>query len=281
MPADLHLHSIYSDGSFTPSELVEMAARKGIDTIALSDHDTIEGINEMIAAARLRDIEVIPAIEFSTSQDGVEIHILGYYIDFNSRTFLEEVKRLFDQRLKRSEMMVEKLNRLGVEISFQDVKEIAGDKYVGRPHIARAMKKAGYIKEIGEAFTDQYIGNGGRAYVGREKISPREAIEIIRKNGGIAVLAHPFFVNGGDSLDKKSIELLAEDGLEGLEVFHSRHSQEVSGYYLKIAEELGLLVTGGSDFHGESSPDVKIGDVLLADEYVRGFREYYKNLRKI
>ncbi|NLM96149.1 MAG: PHP domain-containing protein [Halanaerobiaceae bacterium] len=281
MPADLHLHSIYSDGSFTPSELVEMAARKGIDTIALSDHDTIEGINEMIAAARLRDIEVIPAIEFSTSQDGVEIHILGYYIDFNSRTFLEEVKRLFDQRLKRSEMMVEKLNRLGVEISFQDVKEIAGDKYVGRPHIARAMKKAGYIKEIGEAFTDQYIGNGGRAYVGREKISPREAIEIIRKNGGIAVLAHPFFVNGGDSLDKKSIELLAEDGLEGLEVFHSRHSQEVSGYYLKIAEELGLLVTGGSDFHGESSPDVKIGDVLLADEYVRGFREYYKNRRKI
>lgn len=281
MPADLHLHSIYSDGSFTPSELVEMAARKGIDTIALSDHDTIEGINEMIAAARLRDIEVIPAIEFSTSQDGVEIHILGYYIDFNSRTFLEEVKRLFDQRLKRSEMMVEKLNRLGVEISFQDVKEIAGDKYVGRPHIARAMKKAGYIKEIGEAFTDQYIGNGGRAYVGREKISPREAIEIIRKNGGIAVLAHPFFVNGGDSLDKKSIELLAEDGLEGLEVFHSRHSQEVSGYYLKIAEELGLLVTGGSDFHGESSPDVKIGDVLLADEYVREFREYYKNLRKI
>lgn len=279
MPADLHLHSIYSDGSFPPSELVEMAVQKGLDTIALSDHDTVEGISEMIAIARLKGIDVVPAIEFSTYQNGAEIHILGYYIDYNSRIFLEKVKRLFDLRLKRSEEMLEKLNRLGVEISFQDLKEIATDKYIGRPHIARAMIRAGYIKEIGEAFTDKYIGNGGRAYVEKESLSPREAIEIIKENGGIAVLAHPFFVNGGDSLDKKGIELLVEDGLEGLEVYHSKHNQEVSAYYLEIAEELSLLVTGGSDFHGESLPEIQIGDVLLADKYVKRFKDYYKNHR--
>lgn len=279
MPADLHLHSIYSDGSFPPSELVEMAVRKGLDTIALSDHDTVEGIRETLAAARLKDIDLIPAIEFSTYREGAEIHILGYYIDYNSRGFLEKVKRLFDLRLKRSKEMVEKLNRLGVEISFQDLKEIATDKYIGRPHIARAMIKAGYIKEIGEAFTDKYIGNGGRAYVEKESLTPREAIDIIRGNGGIAVLAHPYFVNGGDSLDKNGIELLVEDGLEGLEVYHSKHSRDISTYYLEIAEELGLLVTGGSDFHGESSPDIQIGDVLLADKYVKRFKDYNKSHR--
>lgn len=279
MPGDLHLHSSYSDGSFKPSELVEMAARKGLDTIALSDHDTVEGISEMLAAARIKGIDVIPALEFSTYQDGAEIHILGYYIDYNSRSFLEKVKRLFDLRLKRSKEMIEKLNRLGVEISFRDLKEIATDKYIGRPHIARAMIKAGYIKEIGEAFTDKYIGNGGRAYVEKESLTPREAINIIRGNGGIAVLAHPYFVNGGDSLDKNGIELLVEDGLEGLEVYHSKHSRDISTYYLEIAEELGLLVTGGSDFHGESSPDIQIGDVLLADKYVKRFKDYNKSHR--
>ncbi|MEJ6951421.1 PHP domain-containing protein [Natronospora cellulosivora (SeqCode)] len=273
MVADLHVHSIFSDGSYSPEQLVDMAIEKGLKAIALADHDTVEGVEKMIIAGKEKGIEVIPAIELSTYCDKAEIHILGYKIDYKADFFLEEVKRLFKIRQERAEKMVKKLNEIGVKISYLDVKELAGDKYIGRPHIAKALLHAGYINKIEEAFTKEYIANGGRAYVPKERIAPENAIELIHKAGGVAVLAHPYLVNKGDSFDREGIEKLRDIGLDGVEVYHSKHDQETSKYYKKIAEDLDLLITGGSDFHGETSPDVELGDIRINEESLRKVKE--------
>ncbi len=280
MTADLHLHSIYSDGSFSPKELIEMAVNKGVKTIALADHDTVEGVGEIVECGLEKGIEVIPAIEFSTFSDQAEIHILGYYIDYKSEVFLAKIKELFKSRLNRARKMVEKLNDLGIGITYKGVQGLAGDKYIGRPHIARAMIAAGYIDTMKQAFSNDYIGNGGKAYVSKSRLSPADAIEIIKQAGGIAALAHPFFINNGNSLDKEAIKSLISLGLEGIEVFHSQHNKQTSDFYLDIAGDLGLLVTGGSDFHGENTPGLEIGDVLLDEKYVAKLRKYYQEKGK-
>ncbi len=277
MAADLHLHSIYSDGSFSPKELIEMAVNKGVKAIALADHDTVEGVEEMVEYGLEKGIEVIPAIEFSTFSKQAEIHILGYYIDYKEEVFLAKIKELFNSRLNRAREMVKKLNNLGIGISYKDVQGLAGDKYIGRPHIARAMIAAGYIDTMKQAFSTDYIGNGGRAYVSKSRLSPADAIKIIKQAGGIAVLAHPFFINNGNSLDKDTIKSFISLGLEGIEVYHSQHDKQTSDYYLDIAKDLGLLVTGGSDFHGANTPGLEIGDVILAEKYVAELRRYYQD----
>ena len=269
MGADLHLHSTYSDGSFSPEELVKMAQEKNISTIAIADHDTVEGTAEAIKAGWEYDIEVIPALEFSTYWGKAEIHILGYEIDYEQKDLLEKINEIFEARKDRAQKMISLLQKQGVEISFKQVKDLAGDKYIGRPHIARSLIKKGYINEIGEAFSEQYIGNGGQAYVPKYKLEPAEAIQLIKKAGGIPVLAHPVFINHGQPLRRKEILELVDVGLEGVEVFHSKHTKSDSQYYKKLAEEFDLLITGGTDFHGENNPGVKIGDIILEDEYVK------------
>ncbi|MFW5981184.1 MAG: PHP domain-containing protein [bacterium] len=260
MLADLHVHSIFSDGSLSPEELIALAKKRGLTTIALADHDTVEGLNRMITAGKNSNIEVIPAVELSTYMENAEIHILAYFIDYQSKKFLKEIKRLFDIRIERARKMVSKLNEMGIKISFTDIQKMAGDKYIGRPHIARALVKANYINEIDEAFTSEYIGNGGRAYVAKERIAPDKAINLIHQAGGIAVLAHPYFISKGDPFNKEDIKKLMAKGLDGIEVYHSKHNQEVSNYYYNIAKELDLIITGGSDFHGQSTPEVKLGE---------------------
>jgi len=145
---------------------------------------------------------------------------------------------------------------------------MAGDDYIGRPHIAKLMVKRGYINEMKDAFTDQYIGNGGKAYVEKYKLSPVEAIDLILNTGGIPVLAHPVFINHGEPMDKQDIKKLKDTGLLGLEVYHSKHNEKTIGYYKNIAQELNLLITGGSDFHGENSPGVNLGDIRLSDDHI-------------
>lgn len=268
MTADLHLHSIYSDGSYTPEELVKEAVKKGFKTIAIADHDTVEGVAKAKEAAKNFDIEIIPAIEFSTFRDKAEIHILGYFVDHNDSNLLKESKKIFSARKERARKMVELLNKTGVKISFEQVKNIAGDDYLGRPHVAKIMLKEGYINEIGEAFTEDYIGNGGKAYVPKYKLSPEKAIDIINNAGGIAVIAHPEFINHGEAMSFEDIKELKKDGLQGIEVYQSKHDKKAVKKYKKIAENLDLLITGGSDFHGENSPDVNLGDIRLSDERV-------------
>ena len=272
--ADLHIHSTYSDGSYTPFELIKKAKKKEITTIAIADHDTVAGVREAIIAGEKENIDLIPAIELSTFRGQAEIHILGYYIDYKDNKLLAKIKEIFAARLNRARKMVKLLNENGVNITFKQVKNIAGDDYIGRPHIARAMVEAEYIEEMGEAFTDNYIGNGGQAYVPKYKISPQEAIRIIKNAGGIPVLAHPIFINHGQPMNFADIKGLVEHGLQGIEVYHSKHNAKDSKYYKKIATELDLLITGGSDFHGENSPGVEIGDIILKDKYVNQLNNF-------
>ncbi|NLJ84144.1 MAG: PHP domain-containing protein [Halanaerobiaceae bacterium] len=280
MPADLHLHSIYSDGSCTPAELVELARERGLDTVALADHDTVAGLDEMIQAGKEKGIQVIPALELSTYDGEVELHILAYFIEYRNPAFREKIKKLYEKRKERAAGMIARLNELGVGLTYQEVRKVAGTDYIGRPHIARAMVEGGYVREMKDAFSTEYIGNGGRAYLPKYKLGTEEAIGMIHEYGGIAVLAHPFYVNGRDYMDKEAIGALAEYGLDGLEVYHSKHSKEVTAYYLTIARELGLLVSGGSDYHGENSPGVKMGDIRLADRYVEQIQEYYRERKE-
>lgn len=268
MSADLHIHTTYSDGSFTPAEIIDKAVERGFNTIAISDHDTLEGIKPALDYAADIDIEVIPAIEFSTFRGKAEIHVLGYFIDYKDENLKDKVKKIYDARKLRAKKMVNLLNKEGVKITFAEVREVAGDDYIGRPHLAQTMVKKGYIDKIGDAFTEQYIGNGGRAYVKKYKISPEEAIDLILESGGIPVLAHPIFINHGKPLREDDIKELKENGLLGVEVYHSKQTAEDSKYYKNIAKKLDLLIKGGSDFHGENSPGVDLGDIRLEDKYV-------------
>jgi len=273
MSADLHIHTTFSDGSYTPEEIVDMGIENNFNTIAISDHDTLEGIKPAINYSSEKSIDVIPAIEFSTFRGKAEIHVLGYFIDYENVTLKKKVKQIYNARKIRAQKMVDLLNQQNIDISFEEVRELAGDDYIGRPHIANLMVKKGYINKMGEAFTDQYIGNGGKAYVKKYKISPEEAIELILKSGGIPVLAHPIFINHGKPLREEDIKKLKENGLKGIEVYHSKHNRKNSKYYKEVAENLDLVITGGSDFHGKNSPGVKLGDIRLDDIYVEKLKE--------
>ncbi len=280
MPADLHLHSTYSDGSYQPEELLKLARSKGLDTIAIADHDTIKGSKKAIKIKDDYDVEVIPAIEFSTYKNKAEIHILGYYIDFANKQLKQEVDNIFQARIKRAEKMIDKLNKQGVAISLKEIKNKIEDEYIGRPHIAQEMIEKGYIDEIGEAFTDKYIGNNGQAYVSKYKLTPKKAIKIVKEAQGIPVVAHPGFINNGLPLNKEDIKEMKKSGLEGIEVFHSRHSSDERAYYRSVAEELDLVITGGSDFHGDKTPEIELGDVNLNIKYVDDLKvksEIHKN----
>lgn len=275
MSADLHIHSTASDGSDTPEEVVELAIAKGFNTIAVADHDTVDGIERAVKAAENKKLEIIPAIEFSTFQDKAEIHILGYFIDYTDKILINKINEIFQARLNRAKMMIDLLKEQGVKITFNQVKKMAGDEYIGRPHIAKTMIEKGYIEKMGEAFTEKYIGNGGKAYVAKYQLTPVDAIKLIKKTGGIPVLAHPVFINHGEALVKEDIKTLKKSGLEGIEVFHSKHKKKDSRYYKKVARELNLIITGGSDYHGDNSPDIELGDIILEDKYV----EKLKNSR--
>ncbi|MFO7814448.1 MAG: PHP domain-containing protein [Halanaerobiales bacterium] len=273
MSADLHIHTIYSDGSYTPQEIVDKAKQAGFKTIAISDHDTLKGIKPALKYAEDKDIEVIPAIEFSTFRGKAEIHILGYFIDYEDDLLKEKVQKIYDSRKKRAQKMIKLLNQENIEITFEEVRNVAGDDYIGRPHIAKLMVQKGYINQMGEAFTEDYIGNGGRAYVKKYKISPIQAINLIQNSGGIPVLAHPIFINHGEPLREVDIKELKFNGLIGIEVYHSKHNKDDEKYYKGIAEKLDLLITGGSDFHGENSPGVKLGDIRLDSVHVKRLKE--------
>jgi hypothetical protein len=268
MPADLHLHSTASDGSDAPAEVVRRVAAAGFTAMALADHDTMDGVAEAVHEAGRAGIRCIPAVEYSTLDDEREIHMLGYGLDPDDAALRKELRRLSAGRFNRAMLMVEKLNELGVSVTWERVQQIAGDENVGRPHVARAMQEAGYIREIKEAFTEEWIANGGRAYVERVKITPEESIAQIRAAGGVAVLAHPGrFRSDDDTIGDEVIERYIAAGLEGIEVFYSRHTPAMESHYRGLAERHGLVMTGGSDDHG-SNAEPLLGTIRLPDEYV-------------
>ncbi len=243
---DLHIHSSASDGKYSPAEIVRKAAGAGLKIIALTDHDTVDGIAPALEASEaFPGIKVIPGVEISTDVPSGEVHILGYFIDYTCKELLLKLENMRNSRQKRAQEMIKLLAELGMPVDWQRVREIAGNGSIGRPHIARAMLEKGYITTLKEAF-NKYIAWGGPAYVKREKMAPSEAIEMILHAGGLPVLAHPLTVNDHETL----IAGLAADGLAGIEAYYGEYSDEDIRKLVNLADKYGLIVTGGSDYHG-------------------------------
>lgn len=266
--ADLHLHTTCSDGILTPAELVTQAIAKGFSAISITDHDTTSGLDEAFETAATTGLEVIPGLELSTLEGEREIHLLGYYPDRHNRDLQLMLEKIIGARKNRALYMIQKLNDLGCDLSLDRVKEIADSQFIGRPHIARAMLEKGYIKEASEAFSEAYIGRGGRAYVERFKLTPAEGIKLLQQAGAITVLAHPGFLSKGEPVTEAEITALIQAGLRGIEVFYSRHSVAQTAAYYEIATRRNLLITGGSDCHGQQGETNNLGSIKLLYNYV-------------
>lgn len=250
MSVDMHVHTSASDGTDSPQEVVKKAKGIGLRAIAITDHDTFDGIEPAVTAGQIEKIEIIPGIELGSEYNGEEIHILGYFLKTNNQELLEKLELFQATRITRMEKMIKKLREYGFSIDINKVLAISGTGTVGRPHLAAAMVDAGAVKAIAEAF-DLYIGHGRPAYIPRFKLSPADAVRLIRRASGVPVLAHP-----GLNKSVVIIKELIDEGLAGLEVYHPAHSREQEHYYRRLANENGLLVTGGSDYHG---PEHKAG----------------------
>ena len=262
---DLHVHSTASDGKYSPGEVVAKAAGLGLQAIALTDHDSIEGIVPALKAARAYpELRVIPGVEISTDMPEGQVHVLGYFPDYKSRKLKSALERFRNSREIRARGMVTKLITLGVDIDWQRVREIAGEGSVGRPHIAEAMLEKGYINSFNEAF-NKYIGHNGPAYVEREKMTPAEAVELILQVKGLPVLAHPYTVGN----PKEMIKELNKAGLIGIEAYYKDYSADETSFLVGLAEKYNLIATGGTDYHGiENTNETMIGGVAVPMESV-------------
>lgn len=262
---DLHIHSTASDGRLSPADIVCHSAERGLSVIAITDHDTIDGVaSALIAAKALPGLKIIPGIELSTDVPQGEVHVLGYFIDYTDREFQATLEGLRNSRLKRAQGMITKLKNLGIHIDWERVREIAGEGSIGRPHIAQAMLEKGYISSMKEAFT-RYISREGPAYVEREKMTPVEAVELVLKVNGLPVLAHPFTTNNPEVL---IVELKAA-GLVGIEAYYDGYTADEINELVSFANRYNLIATGGSDYHGlEAANETMIGGVDVPMESV-------------
>jgi predicted metal-dependent phosphoesterase TrpH len=265
--ADLHVHTACSDGTLTPEQLVKEALARGLSALAIVDHDTTEALGVAIAAAGGTGLEVIPGIELTAQHENQEIHILGYFLDYHNNELLEKLKSVRLNRIQRVYQIVKNLDELGVKLNPETVFSISGKATVGRMHIARALVKEGLVGSTAEAFR-KYIGDKSPAYVLGFRLSVPEAIQLIQRAGGVAVLAHPYILHN-DAL----ITEFAGYGLQGLEVHYPEHSQSMVNFYLDLAKKLNLLVTGGTDFHGSVKPEIKLGMIKIPLELVEKLRQ--------
>ena len=270
MSADLHIHSNLSDGTHAPQAVVDLAKAAGLKTIALTDHDTVDGSQPAQKRGAEVGVEVIPGIEFTTETLNAELHILGYFMDYTDPKFTGVLDKVQKDRVQRIYKIVDKLKALGVDILPKDVFAISGEKAPGRPHVARALVSRGAVANFKEAF-NRYLDSRSPAYVPHYKLTPAEAIRLITGLKGIAVFAHPAVSN----CDEMIPELMAE-GLRGIEAEYGGHRPDQTKHYLNVARKYGLLVTGGSDFHGlDSGREVALGDFSIADELVDKLKNEY------
>ncbi len=259
--ADLHLHTRASDGELSPEAIMSLAQYSGLETIAITDHDTLEGAKEALALTEKYAITLIPGVEISTEYDPGTLHILGYFPAY-PEGFEGILKRLQDARMLRFPRIIERLNALGMDISESDVKEIAREGQIGRPHIAKALLKKGLVRDFEEAFV-RYLGKGRPAYVEKYRMTSPEALGEILRFGGIPVLAHPFTLNLENQDVRSFIDNLVREGLKGIEVFYPEHTKSQRKFYLEIAKEFGLIATGGTDYHGGGRNETSVGDYGL------------------
>ena len=265
MSCDLHTHSTCSDGSQTPQEIVAEAIAKNLTALAIADHDTVQGVVPAIEAARGSDLRVIPAVEISTEFKKTEVHILGYWIELDNAALHEKFTYVREARRLRADEIVSKLRQNGVEITIDDVLAQSDGVSLGRPHVAQALLEKGYVKDMQNAF-DRFLGRDKPAFVPRYKLSPYEAVEAIHEARGCPVLAHP-----GLGVSDYVIDGLIEAGIEGLEAYHTHHSPSNTRRAIRIAEQHGLLITGGTDSHGpKGSYPVEVGSLDIPDACAEG-----------
>ena len=262
---DLHTHSTASDGIYSPSDLLKLAHEAGLRILALTDHDSTAGLDEASDAALHLAIDLIPGIEINTDVGQDEIHVLGYYLEYQRPEFQAILQVLRDARVHRGQRMVELLNQQGVHITWERVRQIAQGS-VGRPHVAKALLEGGYVQSMGEAF-DKYIGRGCPAYVPRYKLAPADAIRLIRSANGLPVMAHPITVPGLDEL-RKWLPTLVAEGLIGLETYYGPYTPEQVQELHELADQYHLIPTGGSDFHGPGIHPTPLGGRFVPFEAV-------------
>ena len=253
---DLHTHSTFSDGTFTPLQLVKYAEEKGLKAFALTDPDTTEGVNE--AKSIETNVEVISGVEISTRYDKKEIHIVGLYVNENDADLNKQLKYYREKRVTRNFEILEKLNSLGVNITIDDVKESCTGDVISRAHIAKALVSKGFVGSYTEAF-DRYLGDNKCAYVPRETLNYEESMELITKAGGVPVLAHPLLYKMSDTNLENMMVKLRQKGLKAVEVYYSTHSNSDTQHVMAMANRVGLIYSGGSDFHGATKPKIDMG----------------------
>ncbi|MEU1080018.1 PHP domain-containing protein [Streptomyces sp. NPDC005908] len=249
MRIDLHTHSTASDGTDTPAELVRKAASAGLDVVALTDHDTTRGHAEALAALP-PGLTLVTGAELSCRLDGISMHMLAYLFDPEEPALLAERELVRDDRVPRAKGMITKLNELGVPVTWEQVARIAGDGSVGRPHVASALVELGVVASVSDAFTPEWLADGGRAYMPKHETDPFEALRLVKNAGGVAVLAHPAASKRGRTVPESAIAALAEAGLDGIEVDHMDHDPATRARLRGLAGEVGLLTAGSSDYHG-------------------------------
>lgn len=267
---DLHTHSTASDGADTPAELVRAAAAAGLDVVALTDHDTVSGHAEAAAALRALDtpLTLVPGAELSCAVQGISMHMLAYLFDPADADLHRERELVRDDRVPRARAMVERLQALGVPVTWEQVARIAGDGSVGRPHIASAMVELRVVDSVSDAFTEQWLANGGRAYVDKREFDPFEAVRLVKAAGGVTVFAHPGAHKRGETVPDSVIAELAAAGLDGIEVDHMDHDAPTRARLRALAGELDLLATGSSDYHGSRKTCV-LGECVTDPEVYR------------
>ncbi|OCC16475.1 putative metal-dependent phosphoesterases (PHP family) [Dissulfuribacter thermophilus] len=256
---DLHTHTTASDGSDSPKDLVKLATEVGLKAISITDHDTIEGLDEAISMGNALGINVIPGVELSVIAPKGNMHILGYFIRQDSEHLKATLGIVQQARANRNPKIIKKLNELGIPISLEMLEQLSKGGQIGRPHFARALVELGAVKNVQEAF-EKYLKRGAKAYVPKSVLSPEEAIETIHMAGGLAVLAHPFSLKCENITELKGIvEGLVERGLDGMECYYSEHSPSFTQSLIELANSFGLVVTGGTDYHGKAKPYIHLG----------------------
>ena len=259
MRFDLHVHTNHSDGILSPCEMVDLAAQLKLNGIAITDHDTVSGIEDAIVRSlRYNNFKVIPGIEFSCIYNEEEAHILGYFIDYKNPDIINITNKLKEARLGRGVEIVKKINSLGMNLTVEEVKDFSGEDYIGRPHIARALIKKGYLSNVQEGF-DKYLNKGKPAYIERYKMTIKDTISLIKNSGGISILAHPGLLK-----DRNVIEHSIAMGIDGIECIHTKHTKNEMKLFSEIASSNNLIATGGSDCHG----DIVRGSLLLGSYFV-------------
>lgn len=270
------MHSRFSDGSDEPETLIELAVQNELSAVALTDHDTVKGVTRFMQAAEPLDIEAISGVEVSTSMPNAEMHMLGYFMNHEDSALEQQLVQIRTARQTRNEEIFSNLRKLGLPLDWEEIKALAGDDVIGRPHFARAMVARGYCQTTREAF-DRYLGSGQPAYARRQTLVAEEAIEMIRGAGGVAVVAHPFTLGLNDQDLFDLLKHLRAAGLEGLEIFYPQHSPEQIRIYSEMAAAHNLVASGGTDYHGSMTPDLTLGrgfgSLHVPDELVERLRD--------